>query len=83
MTAGEMIALGRQLDEQREHQEVDVPLSEEAAVIMTTCVPTDDAATLADLGVEWRPTVDTLRDCVAWLVDQGMVPPEPLVRPSR
>jgi nucleoside-diphosphate-sugar epimerase len=83
MSAEEMIALGRQLDELRERQEVDVPLSEEAAVIMTTCVPADDGATLADLGIEWRPTVETLRDCVAWLVDEGLVPPEPLVRPSR
>jgi dihydroflavonol-4-reductase len=82
MTAPEMVAMGRQLDELREHQEVDIPLSEEAAVIMTTCVPTDDRATVAELGVTWRPTVDTLRDSVAWLVAEGLLPPEPLVRPS-
>jgi nucleoside-diphosphate-sugar epimerase len=82
MTAGEMIALGRQLDEQREHQEVDVPLSEEAAVIMAAGVPSDDEATLADLGVRWRPSVETFRDAVAWLVDEGHLPPEPALRRS-
>jgi dihydroflavonol-4-reductase len=82
MTAEEMVALGRQLDERREQQEVDIPLSEEAAIIMTSCVPTDDEATLAELRVAWRPTVDTLRDCVAWLVDQGLLPPEPAITPS-
>ena len=83
MSAEEMIAMGRQLDELREHQEVDIPLSEEAATIMTTCVPTDDRATVAELGVTWRPTVETLRDSVAWLVAQGLAPPEPGVTPSR
>jgi dihydroflavonol-4-reductase len=82
MTAGEMVAMGRRLDELREHQEVDIPLSEEAAIIMTTCVPTDDEATLADLGVTWRPTVDTLRDSVAWLIGEGLLPPEPGITPS-
>jgi hypothetical protein len=74
MTAEEMVALGRQLDERRERQEVDIPLSEEAAIIMTSCVPTDDRATLAELGVSWRPTVKTLRDSVAWLVAEGRTP---------
>jgi nucleoside-diphosphate-sugar epimerase len=82
MTAEEMVALGRQLDERRERQEVDIPLSEEAAIIMTSCVPTDDRATLAELGVSWRPTVKTLRDSVAWLVAEGRLPPEPLIRRS-
>jgi len=77
LTATAMIELGRQLDEQREHEEVDLPLSEEAAVIMSAGVPTDDTATLAGLGVRWRPTVETLRDAVAWLVDQGHLPAEP------
>ncbi len=77
MTAAEMVAMGRELDERRAHQEVDLPLSEEAAVIMTAGVPTDDAATLADLGGSWRPTVETFRDAVAWLVEEGHLPPEP------
>jgi nucleoside-diphosphate-sugar epimerase len=80
MTAAQMIELGRQLDRQRaQGDEVDVPLSEEAAVIMTAGVPTDDAPTLTDLGGSWRPTVETFRDAVAWLVAGGHLPPEPAV----
>jgi dihydroflavonol-4-reductase len=77
MTAEELVAMGRQLDELRAHEQVDLPLSEEAAVIMTAGVPTDDTATLAELGGRWRPTVETFRDAVAWLVAQGHLPPEP------
>ena len=85
MAAAEMIELGRRLDEQRASGEVDLPLSEEAAVIMAAGVPTDDAATLAELGVRWRPPVETFRDTVAWLVDQGHLPAEPALamRPAR
>jgi UDP-glucose 4-epimerase len=77
MAPEEMIAFGRSLDERREHEAVDVPLSEEAAVIMSAGVPTDDSATLADLGGRWRPTVETFRDAVAWLVEEGHLPAEP------
>jgi hypothetical protein len=72
-----MIELGRQLDRRRQREEVDIPLSEEAAVIMTAGVPTDDGPTLADLGVGWRPVVETFRDVVGWLVEQGHLLPEP------
>jgi dihydroflavonol-4-reductase len=77
MTAQEMIDMGRQLDEQRRTQDIDIPLSEEAAVIMTAGVPTDDTATLAELGGSWRPTIETFRDAVAWMVAAGHLPPEP------
>jgi dihydroflavonol-4-reductase len=78
MTAAELVDLGRQLDRQRaEGRPVDVPLSEEAAVIMAAGVPTDDGPTLADLGGAWRPTADTFRDAVAWLVSEGHLPPQP------
>ena len=82
MTVEEMVDLGRQLDEMRKAGPVDVPLSEEAAVIMSAGVPTDDGPAIADLGVSWRPTVDTFRDAVAWLVDQGHIAPEPAL-PAR
>lgn len=77
MAAPELIELGRALDRRREHEEVDIPLSEEAAVIMSAGVPTDDTATLADLGGRWRSPVETFRDVVGWLVEQGHLPPEP------
>jgi nucleoside-diphosphate-sugar epimerase len=77
MTVDEMIEMGRQLDKLRETAAVDIPLSEEAAVIMTAGVPTDDGPAIADLGASWRPTVETFRDAVAWLVAEGHVAPEP------
>ena len=33
----------------------------------------DDRDTQRDLGVEWRPTVDSFRDMVAWLHEQGQL----------
>lgn len=80
MVAGDIVAMGREFDRQRiEGQEIDIPLSEEAALTMTTGVPTDDAPTLADLGDaidgEYRPTVDTFRDTVVWMIAQGHLDP--------
>jgi len=78
MTSDELVVLGRQLDRLRAGGDaVDLPLSEEAAVIMAAGVPTDDTATLAELDGSWRPTVDTFRDAVAWLVSEGHLAPQP------
>lgn len=74
VSAEDMIEMGRQFDDQREHGAVDVPLSEEAAVIMTSGVPTDDSATLADLDMAYRPLLDTFRDTVAYLRAGGHLP---------
>jgi nucleoside-diphosphate-sugar epimerase len=75
VTAGEMVDLGRRFDEQRRGGvPVDVPMSEEAAVIMTSGVPTDDSATLADLGLTYRPLLETFRDTVAYLRASGDLP---------
>ena len=74
MSTEEMVDLGRQLDAMRQEGPVDIPLSEEAAVIMAAGVPIDDAKTLADLGGSWRPMVETFRDTVAWLVAEGHLP---------
>lgn len=76
VTADEMIALGRSFDDQRRRGDrVDIPLTEEAAVVMTAYPPTDDRATLADLGVRFRPVVETFRDTVAFLRSAGHLPP--------
>lgn len=48
-----------------------LPLTHEAMNIVTNQVPTDDSATVADLGVDFRPVVETYRDSLRWLVDQG------------
>jgi hypothetical protein len=72
VTADEMIALGREFDEQRKQgMQVDIPLTEEAAIVMTRCPPTDDSATLSDLDLEYRPTVETFRDTVGYLRAEG------------
>jgi nucleoside-diphosphate-sugar epimerase len=75
VSAVDMIEMGRQFDAQRALGPVDIPLSEEAAIIMTSGVPTDDSATLADLGVHYRPLQETFRDTVAYLRVGGHLPP--------
>lgn len=80
MEADDIVAMGREFDRRRaEGEEIDIPLSEEAALTMTTGVPTDDAPTLAELGGaiggEYRPTVDTFRDKVAWMIAEGHLDP--------
>jgi dihydroflavonol-4-reductase len=71
VTAPEMIELGRQCDALRARGKASVPLSAEAAVIMTSGVPTDDSATLSDLGVAYRPLVETFADTVDYLRSIG------------
>ena len=41
---------------------------------MTGCPPTDDSATLSDLGLTYRPVMETFRDTVAYLREQGHLP---------
>jgi nucleoside-diphosphate-sugar epimerase len=80
----QMVDLGRQLDEQRRRgQVVDIPLSEEAALIMTGCVPTDDSMTLGELAMAYRPLIETLRDTVDYLRSIGRVPDPGAVPPSK
>jgi nucleoside-diphosphate-sugar epimerase len=67
VTAAEMIELGRQFDRLRAEGKGSAPLSEEAAIIMTSGVPTVDDATLADLGCRYRPLVETFADTVGYL----------------
>jgi dihydroflavonol-4-reductase len=76
VTREEMVQLGRDFDHQREAGiEVSVPLTEEAAEIMTAGVPTDDSATIEELGVRYRPTTETFADTIAWLRSTGRLPP--------
>jgi len=75
VTADEMIALGREFDDQRRQGvEVDIPLTEEAALVMASCPPTDDSAMLFDLDMEYRPTTETFRDTVRFLRAEGHLP---------
>ena len=72
VTEAEMVDLGRQFDAMRaDGAEGLPPLSEEAAVIMAAGKPGDDALALAELGVSYRPIVETFRDTVDWLRSEG------------
>lgn len=85
MDAGRFLELARELDEQREAgHEPDAPLTEEAALTMLAGAPTDDRETHRELGVDWRPTVETFRDQVAWMIARGHLDPDlaPAVRPD-
>lgn len=66
-----MMGLGRLLDLAKRVKYFDYPLTYEAALYMTHGLPTDDSATLADLGVEYRPTAETLADSTRWLIEAG------------
>jgi UDP-glucose 4-epimerase len=68
-----LVQLGRTLDERRREGDVASPLSEEAARIMASGVPTDDSATLRDLGVRYRPLTETFSDAVAFLRRRGLI----------
>ena len=70
-TPDELIALGRKFDELRANGADLPPLSEEAAIIMSSGCPGDDTATLAELGLGYRPAIETFRDAVAWLRAAG------------
>jgi dihydroflavonol-4-reductase len=72
----DMIALGRKFDELRASGQDLPPLSEEAAIVMSSGRPGDDAATLAAFDVTYRPTVETFRDTVRWLRDTGHLEPD-------
>jgi dihydroflavonol-4-reductase len=52
---------------------IELSLTAENVYYMTHMVPTDDSRFLEELGVSYRPTVETLRDVVAWLVDEGRI----------
>ena len=69
-----ILATGSVLDVVRRWVKVDYPLTRDAAEIMVTAVATDDAASLADLGLELRPVVETLTDSFRWLVAAGHLP---------
>jgi nucleoside-diphosphate-sugar epimerase len=68
----DMIDLGRRFDEMRdEGREGLPPLSVEAAIVMASGRPADDSATLRELGLTYRPTLETFRDTLDWLRETG------------
>ena len=63
------------LDAVKRVVDLDYPLTYEAAVEMTGTPPNDDSATLADLGVAYRPVRETLEDSARWLIGAGYLEP--------
>jgi nucleoside-diphosphate-sugar epimerase len=66
-----MLGLGRLLDGLKRIRSFDYPLTYEAAIYMTSGVPTDDSAVHDDLGVTYRPVHETFVDSTRWLIDAG------------
>jgi dihydroflavonol-4-reductase len=62
------------LDGLRRFRPIGYPLTRDAAEMMTTMVATEDQPALDALGLELRPTEESLTDTVRWLVEAGHLP---------
>lgn len=70
-------AVGRGVDlVKRLMPSFDYPLTHEAALILTRFVPCDSNRTVEELGVDFRPVRETLRDALRWLVEAGELQPQ-------
>jgi nucleoside-diphosphate-sugar epimerase len=70
-------AFGRAIDVlQRLLPFFEYPLTHEAALFLTQLVPGDNSATEKDLGIEFRPTAETLSDSIRWLAEAGELGPK-------
>ncbi len=69
-----MLTLGSVLDAAKRVRAFDYPLTRDAAEIMVTLVPSDDAASLDALGMTLRPVEESLADALHWLADAGHLP---------
>lgn len=70
-----MVALGLLLDAVKRVRPFEYPLTRDAAQMMVSLVPTDDAPTLAALDLTPRPVESTLADCLRWLAASGHLKP--------
>lgn len=68
-----MRALGSLGDLAKQYVEFDLPMTEEAMLYATRWPGADDSATLAETGVELRPTKETLADTLRWMYQEGLV----------
>jgi len=51
----------------------DYPLTHEATLMMTRFVPCDSDSTVTDLGISFRPTLETMADSIRWLYELGEI----------
>jgi nucleoside-diphosphate-sugar epimerase len=56
--------------------ELEQQIEPDAVEIMLGIVPPDDDDLHRDTKIEWRPFTDTLRDTVAWMLQQGHLDPQ-------
>jgi nucleoside-diphosphate-sugar epimerase len=65
--------IGRLFDAAKKIVPINYPLTHEAAVFVTRFAPCDNRATLDQLGVQFRPTAETLEDTIRWLYQTGEI----------
>jgi len=73
MPAPLLRGFARLLDAAKEIVPFDYPITREAAEMMTRFVPCDSRATVEQLGVHFRPTVETLEDTIRCLYEAGEI----------
>jgi deazaflavin-dependent oxidoreductase (nitroreductase family) len=71
-----LVGLGAALDVAKWIRPFDYPLTRDAAEVMVSMVPTDDAATDAALGLDRRSPRDSIEDALRCLVADGHLAPE-------
>ncbi|WP_219468899.1 NAD-dependent epimerase/dehydratase family protein [Nonomuraea rhizosphaerae] len=71
MPGGMLRGMAAALDAVKRVAPIDYPLTRDAADIMLTMVPTDDAPALKELGLTLRPVEDTVSDTLRWLAAEG------------
>jgi nucleoside-diphosphate-sugar epimerase len=74
MTGPVLCWLGRGGDVVRKVIPFSFPLSREAMETASRMVPMDDQATIDELGIEFRPPRETLRDAYRWLYERARIP---------
>lgn len=55
---------------------LNVPMSRESTALATRWVVNDDSKVHKELGIEYRPLHETLKDVVSWLVKEGHLDPK-------
>ena len=65
--------IGRLLDAAKRIAPIGYPITHEAVEMMTRLVPCDSRATVEQLGVQFRPTAETLYDTIRCLYETGEI----------
>ena len=71
-----LVGLGAALDAAKRIKPFDYPLTRDAAEVMVSMVPTDDAVTTAALGVERRSPRESVEEALRCLAADGHLAPE-------